>query len=289
LSWDDIELIFSKETGGDLRWFFAQWVEQKGAPELVLDEVRSERSAKGWTVSGLIHQSGRNYRLDLPLKLTGTTGKETMQTVALTGQRTPFRFEISAAPARLEADPQNDLFRRLAASEVPATINDLLTPRRPLVVVADGQQSLLAASRNLLKGLHWEDAEIVEESALAQTSFAGRDLLFFGWPRRTELRPTLPDGLVVSSAGNASIWTIEREQPGSDTLFAVLAGRDDNDGVRAIFLSNTPETAGSVVPKIPHYGRYSLLLFAAGRNVTKATWKPRGSPLSIDLLKESLP
>lgn len=289
LGWDDIEKIFSESAGTKLRWFFAQWVEQKGAPELLLDEVRSVRTARGWTVSGLVRQTGNHYRLDLPLKLTGSNGDALTRNVVLTGQRTPFRFEIPAAPLTLEADPESDLFRRLSALELPATINDLLSPRQPLVVVADGQQELRDAGRDLLKGLHWETAEIVDEEALTPTSLIGRDLLLFGWPRRTQLQPLLPNGLAITSHGGASSWRIEGQPPASDTLFAVLARRDQRAGATALFLSSNPATARTVAPKISHYGRYSLLLFAAGRNVAKITWEPQTSPLKVVFPKEPQP
>jgi len=71
-----------------------------------------------------------------------------------------------------------------------------------------------------------------------------------------------------------------------DTLFAVLAGRAGRDGVRALFMSGNPDTAGAAAPKISHYGRYSLLRFAAGRNLVKTTWEPQASPLTVVFPKE---
>lgn len=289
LNWNDIERIFSDASGKDLHWFFTQWVEQQGAPELLLDKVRSVRSRNGWTVSGLVRQTGRVYRLELPLKLTGNNNATLTLSVALTGMRTPFIFETSSAPATLEADPECDLFRRLSPSEVPATINDLLTPQQPLVIIADGQQGLVAAGRDLLKGLHWDNADIVGEGALDPESLPGRDLLLFGWPKREELQPQLPDGLAISANNGGSTWTIKGDQPESDSIFAVLAGRHNPDGVRALFLSSTPETARTVASKIAHYGRYSLLLFAAGRNVAKMTWNPQTSLLQVVFPKELQP
>lgn len=281
LGWQDLDRIFSATAGRDLHWFFVQWVERQGAPELVFDAVRSVPTANGWTVGGTIRQQGTDYRLALPLRLTTATGDNLEQMVRLDGAQTPFAFAAASRPTSVEADPESDLFRRLAPAEVPATINDLLTPKRPLVIVADGQQRLREAGRDLLKGLHWDAAEIVTESTLARSSLAGRDLLFFGWPRRRELQPPLPDGLTIAAADNVSTWTVAGEQPGSDSLFAVLAGRDNADGVRALFLSNDPEAAGQAAPKISHYGRFSLLLFKAGGNVVKTTWPPRSSPLRV--------
>lgn len=281
MGWRDLERIFSATAGRDLHWFFVQWVEQQGAPELTFEAVRTVRAANGWTVSGAILQQGAGYRLTLPLRLTTAAGDSLEQRVRLDGPRTPFTFAAATPPALLEADPENDLFRRLAPAEVPATVNDLLTPKQPLVIVADGQQHLREAGRDLLKGLHWDAAEIVTEGAVARSSLTGRDLLFFGWPHRRELQPPLPDGLTVATADNVSTWTITGEQSGGDTLLAVLAGRDNTDGVRAIFLANDPEAAAQAAPKISHYGRFSLLLFKAGRNVVKTTWPSRSSPLRV--------
>lgn len=289
LGWDDIERIFQDVAEIDLRWFFAQWVEQKGAPELVLDEVRSVRTARGWAVSGVVRQGGNHYRLDLPLMLTDSHGEAQVRNLILTGQRTPFRFETAAAPAILEADPQCDLFRRLSLLELPGTVNDLLTPQRPLIVVASGQQGLHAAARDLLKGLHWDGAEVADESDLAPEAFVGRDLLLLGWPRRPELQPPLPGGLTIDARGGAAAWNIEGEPARGDALFAVLAGRNNPVGVRALFLSATPEAARQVAAKIAHYGRYSLLLFATGRNLVKTTWTPRTSPLKFTFPKEPSP
>ncbi|NJC87492.1 MAG: M1 family metallopeptidase [Desulfuromonas sp.] len=289
LDWRDIERIFSNAGGKELHWLFGQRVEQQGAPQLELDEVRSERSAWGWTVTGLIRQTGNSYRLGLPLQLTGSNGETLIQTVTVTGPRTPFHFETAATPSLLEADPDSDLFRRLSPRELPATINDLLAPQRPLVVVGEGQQRLLEAVGALLKGLHWEAAEIVDEDALAPATLAGRDLLLLGWPRRPELLPPLPAGLAITANGGVANWTADNQPPESDTLFAIVAGRENRDGLRAILLSKDPEAAHLTAPKIPHYGRYSLLLFTAGRNVAKTTWTSQASPLKVVIRKESLP
>jgi hypothetical protein len=74
-------------------------------------------------------------------------------------------------------------------------------------------------------------------------------------------------------------------QPG-DTLFAVLTRRHDRQGTRALFLAQAPENARDVAAKISHYGRYSLLLFGAGRNLLKVTWEPEQSPLKVTFPKE---
>lgn len=288
LSWSDLEGIFSRVSGQELRWFFRQWIEQTGAPELVFDEITVGRGDQGWKVSGTVVQTEPAYRLDLVLRLTDATGGVLEQTLPLKGQRTPFTIATAAPPALLAGDPENHLFRRLAATELPATINDLSVPQRPLVLVATGQEELVPAARDLLKGLHWEHAEIVNENDFPLPAASGRDLLLLGWPGRTELRPLLPAGLTIAATRTPN-WQVADAPDASDTLFAVLTGRQHGEGLRALFLAGTPDAARRVAAKISHYGRYSLLLFANGRNTYKSTWEVQVSPLRVVFTEDSLP
>lgn len=282
IGWEEIERLFAEVSGRELRWFFRQWIEQPGAPELSLADVRIARGGEGWTVSGVVRQDGSIYRLALPVQIRTADGAVGMHSVTLSGMRTPFRWTAAARPLQLDADPDNHLFRRLAPAEVPATINDLHAAARPLVVVAAGRTSLLEAARDLLAGLHWESAEIVGEDEVDPRLLGGRDLLLIGWPRRAELRPFIPAGLSLGSGGPFD-W---RETRG-DLLFGVFRRNPEQAAVSAVLLAGDAATLRSVAAKIPHYGRYSLLLFAAGRNVVKTTWDPEQSPLRILFSKES--
>jgi hypothetical protein len=287
LGWPDLERIFTVVSGRNLRWFFRQWVEQAGGPELVLEEVTIEHQGKLWTVSGAVVQTEPAYRLDLDLRLTDAAGGGIQQTLSLNNRRTPFTITSPTPPIVLAGDPDSHLFRRLSDEELPATINDLLTPRRPLIVVATGQEALLLAARDLLKGLHWEQAEILSEDTVATIDSTGRDLLLLGWPERPQLQPPLPSGLTIARDGQP-MWSMSGVAEGSDALFAVVANRHQGSGTRALLLADTPEAARQVGAKIFHYGRYSLLLFAHGRNIFKLTWEPELSPLRIVLPKEPL-
>jgi hypothetical protein len=72
-------------------------------------------------------------------------------------------------------------------------------------------------------------------------------------------------------------------------LFAVLARRHGDHGMRAMLLARDQAAAALVAAKIPHYGRYSELLFATGRNLVKSTREPAVSPLRIPFDAEQGP
>jgi hypothetical protein len=281
LGWDDIERIFSTTTGTDLRWFFRQWVEQAGAPGLAIKDVKVTHKAGSWLVDGALVQSGPAYRIDIPLRATVSQGTQVEQPVKISGSRTAFTLTFNSRPIRLVGDPDSHVFRQLDAVELPATVNDLSTPRRPVVVVATGRDGLTGAARDLLKGLHWEAAEIIPEALADADALKDRDLLLLGWPKRRELQPPLPPGLTLSADGQPG-W----QGSDGDTVFTVLSGRKGNRGLRALFHAATDELARTVAARISHYGRYSLLLFSGGRNIYKMTWEPSTSPLIIDLTKD---
>ena len=75
--------------------------------------------------------------------------------------------------------------------------------------------------------------------------------------------------------------------PDGPMLFAVLARRKGGNGGRAVLLANDPGKAALIAAKVSHYGRYSLLLFANGRNIVKMTGDPAVSPLGVTFDKES--
>ena len=283
--WPDLERVFARAADRDLRPFFRQWVDQPGAPQLRLDRVQLQQHGSGWRVSGELRQAGAPYRLNLPMRLTCADGSVSNLIVTLTGDITAFSFDTERRPLRLDADPDVDLFRRLAEEEMPATVNDLVNLQQPLVVVAAGQRPLLDAARTLLTGLRWQGAEFADEAELDAAAIAGRDLLLLGWPQRPELAAALPAGLVIGGASPALVrW--HGEQLSGDVLFAVTARRQGALGARAVLLADTPAAAGAVASKISHYGRYSLLLFAAGQNLSKSTWEPERSPLTLIFPKE---
>ncbi len=285
LSWRDIEGIFSRAAGRSLHWFFTQWLERAGAPQLALDAVRVTPTAQSWTVSGVIRQNGEPYRLDLPLQLRLASGKQLEQTLHLSTSRTPFTLTVASRPLNLTADPQSHVFRRLHVEELPATVNDLLYASRPLVIVADGQQPLVTALTGLLKGLQWQDPELVSETEVKTNSLVGRDLLLLGWPHRKELQPPLPPGLIINPS-DQPIWQVDKAESAGDVLVSVLSRRSDGSGATALLLAKDVESLGRVAAKISHYGRYSLLLFENGSNLLKTTREPTTSPLSITFDKE---
>jgi len=280
-SWEDFFTILGRSSGLDPAGFRQQWIERSGAPQLHLEGVAAEWGNGRWLVRGSLVQTGPIiYDLTVPLSLETTAGT-LHQSLACTGKVTPFSFDLAERPLRLEADPDVDLFRRLAPGEIPPTVNSLRGSGPLLVIVSATLAADVAEASALLpSALQQQDARMVKETEVDVKELAGHDILYLGLPERRGLLPVFPGGLVI---GRDTI-TLNGEVFARDatTLFVAAPHPTAGDRSSALFLPATAAQAATVARKIPHYGKYSYLLFSDGLNRSKGVWPISESPLVHD-------
>ncbi|MDG5467361.1 M1 family aminopeptidase [Deltaproteobacteria bacterium IMCC39524] len=284
-AWSDLQRHFEATSDMDLETFFRQWTLRTGAPQLQLTDVAVMSVDDGWQVSGTILQDAPFYDLAVPLQLETATRKYN-QSIGLDERQNCFLFTITERPLSLSVDPKSDLFRKLYPEELPATVNDLRASRMPLVVVARGSEALLDSSGDLLRGLQWQQAPVMNEDDYLDQRPTNKDLLVLGWPKSPELRLNLPDGFTV--AGQQVTIGDKLYSEADDVLFLVLPGHEENR-VTGYFLPGSLTAARDTARRISHYGRYSTLVFHKGHNQVKTTWDPVGSPLKRLFTKDAVP
>ena len=286
-SWDDFARAFDPKGRHGMKAFFAQWVQRSGAPVLRLEDVASVSKPGEFVVTGRVVQQDPTFDLALPLRIAGD-GETVDQVLQISGSSTPFRFSVPFAPSHLWADPEDEVFRRLAPEELPPTVNTLRGSEHLMVIASqNATPQLRQAAKDLLIGLG-QKASWVEEKALSEDQRAGQDILLVGWPTNPALRPPLPALLQVSPQ-KFRIGPKAYQATG-DVLFAVLPRDSQHHNVTGVFLGLGGSGAQPAARKIPHYGRYSYLVFVDGQNQEKGTWPvtaspllftwPKGSPLS---------
>ncbi|HKL48282.1 MAG TPA: M1 family aminopeptidase [Desulfuromonadales bacterium] len=272
-SWEDIRSSFETVSNEDLSVFFNQWLTRDKGPKLSLTGIKNVRGKKGWTVSGTIVQKPPYYDLDVPLGLESRDG-ETISVQSLKGSEKSFSMTTTSPPQALRLDPQVQLFRELHAEEVPPLVNAIRGSDDLLVVAAERLPAAVREeARRLIAGLR-QDVEIVPESRLSAKMLSDHDLLFLGWPER--FAPALPPSLDIDEKGFS--YDDTGYSGDGDALFAVLEHPLDEARAAAVYLPMTAEAAGGVNRKIPHYGKYSILVFQNGENVVKETWPTKPGP-----------
>jgi len=279
-SWDDLQRVFEAGSGRDLAPFFRQWVRRAGAPVVVLRDVQRRATETGWETTGLIEQEEPSYAFRAPLRLD-TAGGSQLHSVEVSGRVTPFRMESPGEPRGLRFDPDWDLFRRLHPSELPPTINDLRGADEVGIRLAeDAGPGLKRAARTLAAGLGLANPRWVSNEAAGTQAMKAQDWILVGTPGPSPLLDGLPDTVRVSN-GRVLVNGEALDHP-EEAFFGVFRNPRRPGRVVALFWPNPRASVETVARKVPHYGRYSYLVFHGEENRQKEVWPVTSSPLTVD-------
>ena len=286
-SWVHFMDAFAEHGGlgrDEVRTFYKQWITRPGALQLAIDSTRVVSAAGRPQVEGLLIQKSPRFNVRVPVEVVGATISR-RESVTLDDAKAIFSFRMEEAPRTLAADPDFDVFRLLYPEEIPATVDAVKGSNTLAAVLAeDSPEPWAEIFRGLLMGLNHGGTPVWSESRFAAEDSAGKDVLFFGMPKREKGRNLL------SELGDAAVLSAGAFRVGegissrnADTMFAVFKR---NQRLVAVFLpiaGTEVETVVRTARKITHYGRYGRLSFKSGVNTGKDVGEASGSPLVVDL------
>lgn len=276
-TWSDFERAFSRSSGRNMSSFMHQWLTRTGGPRPALANVTRRREGQRWTVSGTIVQSPPFYELHLPLRLE-TAGSPVVENLAVSQRETPFSISSPVEPRHLFLDPDADVFRVLALSEIPVNVNSIKGSKQLLGVMTEGCRAKEETFRRLLESLGHEDAAVIRENELDGKRIQGHDLMFCGMPKQRSMLPPFPAGIAVNGTG----FSLDKEAVSAPDglLFLVLPFPQPSGRVAALYQPLSEAAAEQYTPKITHYGKYGSLVFTGGANRYKGTVAP---PLPLEV------
>ena len=100
IGWDEFLQAIEKGAGKDLKWFYEQWFERKGAPQW-----DTSWKQEGNSVRGVITQAQPFYRATLEVLIEGDEYQTSVQTIELRGERTEFSFPVKFRARSVTVDP----------------------------------------------------------------------------------------------------------------------------------------------------------------------------------------
>lgn len=100
----DFIRVLEENTGQEFNWFFVQWIESVGVPEMEVDYTVYKLKSGGFRIRGQVMQDMDLFRMPLDLVIETKEGSEQEQ-MMVNGRRTSFTFETEALPTRIELDP----------------------------------------------------------------------------------------------------------------------------------------------------------------------------------------
>ncbi|MDX2142313.1 MAG: M20/M25/M40 family metallo-hydrolase [Rhodospirillaceae bacterium] len=282
-SFADIRASFEAVSGQDLKAFFDQWVEQTGMPDLKLGKV----DAKGTRVTVSVEQvqPGKPLALDVPV-VFHTGGQAIVKSIsfkdgAASASQT---FDLPAKAERVEIDPQFNVYRRLSPFEVPTSMSKAFGAKTAIIVLPSTDEA--ARYVGLVKSWTKSGLEVVRDADIGELP-ADRAVWVLG--ATNKLVPAVnaalkSEGASLDAAG-AQVNGTGYAAASKSLVFAARHPKSPSSAV--VFISATSEAAADgLARKLPHYGKYSWLVFGgdAPDNEAKGEWTPRNTPLARDLV-----
>jgi aminopeptidase N len=286
-SYDDIENSFEAVSGLNLRPFFDDWIKSTGTPELKLEDAAAHGAHVDITLSQV--QPGRLFALDIPVVIATDKGVET-RTVSMSPDtaRTAASFDLGGAAQRIEIDPQFQVYRRLSPFEIPPSLSKAFGAKKVLIVMSAQSAPLYAG---LAKAWSRDGVETVMDSELDALP-ADRAVWLFG--AGNKFAPVVAEALKTNGASldTAGLRTANATYEGAGRSLVAVARHPLNPDSVVIYVSASSEAAADALArKLPHYGKYSWLVFAGDEATNEATgeWPVGDTPLARDLTPEGGP
>ncbi|PIW28143.1 MAG: peptidase M1 [Rhodospirillales bacterium CG15_BIG_FIL_POST_REV_8_21_14_020_66_15] len=261
--WRDLRAAFEKSAGSDLRWFFEQWINERGAPKVSLESAARTTENGQHLIAFELDQGGRVFRAHVPIVIETASG-EVRKSVTMTARRQAFRIPVPSGAVSLRVDPDFNIFRLLLSGEAPTVFRDITLSSATVVAVPSKDKRVATTAAAIGHALLERDMTVISEPGQRAKD---RPLLFIGttseydaW-RKLEGPGDAPD---ILARGTGRAWT----QPAP------------NHPGMLIITANSAADLASLARLLPHYRHQSFLVFEGHKVIEKGVWQVTEGPLA---------
>ncbi|WGZ94311.1 MAG: M1 family aminopeptidase [Candidatus Thiothrix putei] len=282
---------FKAATFGDLldslqadKTFRQTWLEGTGAPRLAIAAHTLTQEGGNYRLQLTLKQEqrGKTFPLSIPVR-SRFAGEQPERTDTLQMTQTTQTFELvfPAKPEQVAVDPEFDLFRLPDAAEMPATIGVMNgKSAKTYVLSRQTDEAMQLAWQSWLDGLKERDPALrvqYDDAPLPDTGtvilLGGDNAALQGLLERAQEPFRMTDAAYTLNSVNYTC--------GLHTLaLGLRAGQQDI----VLLDASSPDGLERMLAKLPHYGKYSYLVFDStnGENVAKGQWELKDSPLTLN-------
>ena len=281
--WGSLESLFSQESGQDLRWFFAQWVERPGAPVLALDETAAGRVpgdgvSETWHLTVRVRQEGRPFRLAVPLDIAMKDITET-RWLTISHSEETIELALPKQPLRVQLDPGLMVFRRVGRNQLPPMLNGFVTDSKRTVVQAFSEPA--SPLRQVVTRMIDQDAQLPEArrtilaSADGPIPPSGSMLILTGAERRQEVQSLIKESCgdrVTLGDGGFQIDDQTYDGPTLAVLFSCHRAKVPGSVITVLY-GVRPQAVAKVSRLLFYYGWHSVVVFRDGAVTARELWE----------------
>lgn len=271
VSWEEWISAFEHTSRQPLSMILPQWVDRAGAPMIELGPVSPVDSDTAHGLSFELFQTAEQaYDLKVPVRIHGLdTTVDTSVNLATWRQDYSLTFPFTVE--RIAIDPDFDLFRKLLKEEMEPVLSAVLGAEQQAFVSWE-TGAIGKVYRAFANNMTGDSVTLISDKQLPPAN-AGTSIVLFN-PTR------VPRYLVERMRVTAdSIEVMETTYPRDGHTF-ILSVRGWEGFERClVVLSNDLQSLPRIGQLLPHYGKYSYLVFEGAKNVGKGQWPVGESPL----------
>lgn len=147
----DFKVLAEKISSQDLTYFFSQWIDQNGVPDLQYDYT-TYRAKEGFKVSGTIKQDIDTFRMPVEIMIE-TDGEPEVKRVEVVGPESTFSVATFGKPRSAKIDPHYKVLRispELRVASAIARGDELRRLGEPTEAIAEFQKAIELNKRSSL-------------------------------------------------------------------------------------------------------------------------------------------
>ncbi len=277
--WSDFQAVFEQVSGEDLSFFFHQWLHQKGAPQLGVHNVVSQKQNGSYKLCFTLEQEQTcsNYDLDIPVKMSTFDGVM-YDSCKMDKKQQKYCIVTENPVEKLEIDPDYKIFRRLHPDEFSPSLKQFQLYPEKLVICGSPR------SRELLDFIFVaEQCPVISyqdipryrlgDYAILAVDIDNEKLFELGYIHSDSIRYATDRVTVYNETFKGNDDCI---------VFAMLNKKNPHLPVIGVWYK-TEKALEKIVRPIEKFGEYGFVVFRNGQNILTGNWDTQNNPLSIDL------
>jgi aminopeptidase N len=272
VTWEQWLSAFSENADEDLSNIIPEWIDRKGAANIHVEPLSSIEENGETTVKFKVFQDGDvMYHLRIPIRFIGSENHDVL--VELFKKEAIYTFTFKGTIQSYELDPDYDLFRHLYPEEIEPTVSAVLGASEKQFFYASASDS------NAIKSFGDNLTESDTKPLLMASQTAWNE------GAAIVLNPSIiPDYLLQHVSIEQDFIRVDgQEYPRKGHTFVLSADAKTAKTKLLVIISDDPNSLGRLGQLVPHYGKYSYLIFDGSRNIDKGQWPALESPLRVNL------
>ncbi len=275
-SFNDLRASFEKVSGMDLKAFFEQWLEREGAMELELENPEISENKGVYSVNFTLKQKGPFIYEGIKVPAVFYFENEMVKKyIDFSVSSQSFSFSFAQKPSAMAVDPDFEVFRKLSPLETPPALSMVLGQEGPNIVLPCSSPDIKEYSELAETwSLHKENRPIVSNDCSLSAPPSNASAWYLGG--KNKFAPLLSGYLDQYGASlNEKYFFDGKDTYDISSKTVVMAFYDHfNPSISAAYIiSNSPKTLKKAASKLPHYSKYSWLIFDEnGNNYKTGTW-----------------